>query len=157
MKISTRGRYALRLMIDLAAQPPEQNTTLRDISARQEISVKYLEQIVSPLCRAGLLKSVRGAQGGYRLSREPRDYTAGDILRAIEGSLAPVACLEDETNRCARCGVCSTLSFWEGLDGMIQKYVDSFTLEQLARSVCSDARNQSPSVNRAEQKQRDKE
>ena len=148
MKISTRGRYALRLMINLAAHPPEQNITLRDISARQEISVKYLEQIVSPLCRAGLLKSVRGAQGGYRLAREPRDYTAGDILRAIEGSLAPVACLEDETNRCARCGVCSTLSFWKGLNGMIQKYVDSFTLEQLARSACPDTCNQSPPVDR---------
>lgn len=136
MKISTKGRYALRLMIDLANQPPEQNTALRDISARQEISIKYLEQIVSPLCRAGLLKSTRGAQGGYRLSREPKDYTAGDILRAIEGNLAPVACLEDNTNNCSRCGVCSTLAFWEGLDEVIRRYVDGFTLEQLAGSSC---------------------
>ena len=142
MKISTRGRYALRLMIDLANQSPDQNVTLRDISARQQISVKYLEQIVSPLCRAGLLKSIRGAQGGYRLSKAPGEYTAGDILRAIEGNLAPVACLENETNLCSRCEICSTLPFWEGLDATIQKYVDSFTLEQLARPACPKAPRQ---------------
>lgn len=132
MKISTRGRYALRLMIDLAKQPPGQNVTLRDVSERQGISIKYLEQIVSPLCRAGLLKSIRGAQGGYRLARSPESYTAGDILRAIEGNLAPVACLEDKVNQCPRCDICTTLAFWEGLDTLIQNYVNNYTLQQLA-------------------------
>ncbi len=136
MKISTRGRYALRLMIDLASQPPDRNTTLRDVSQRQGISIKYLEQIVSPLCRSGMLKSIRGAQGGYRLARSPKEYTAGDVLRAIEGNLAPVACLEDDANQCTRCSVCPTLAFWEGLNETIQRYVDSFTLEQLAGTSC---------------------
>jgi len=141
MKVSTRGRYALRLMIDLAKQPPDQNITLRDVSERQGISVKYLEQIVSPLCRAGLLKSIRGAQGGYRLARNPENYTAGEILRTIEGNLAPVACLEDEINQCSRCNICPTVAFWEGLDALIQNYVNSITLQQLASTSCPSDRN----------------
>lgn len=136
MKFSTKGRYALRLMVDLAQQDPGVNIALRDISARQEISVKYLEQIVAPLSRAGLLKSIRGAQGGYRLARPAKNYTAGEILRVIEGSLAPIACLEDEINQCARCTQCPTIGFWEGLDRVIQEYVDGVTLEQLAAPHC---------------------
>ena len=100
VKISTRGRYALRLMLDLALHDTGEYISLRDISARQEISVKYLEQIVTVLGRAGLVRSVRGPQGGYRLSKAPADYTAGEILRTIEGSLAPVACLDDSPNAC---------------------------------------------------------
>lgn len=131
MKISTKGRYALRLMLDLAAHPKGENIALRDISDRQEISVKYLEQIVPLLSRAGFLRSVRGAQGGYRLSRPSEEYTVGDILRVTEGSLAPIACLESETNECSRQGICPTLRFWEGLYAAINEYVDSVTLADL--------------------------
>lgn len=132
MKISSRGRYALRLMVDIANRPADEWVNLRDVASRQEISVKYLEQIVTPLSRAGLLLSSRGPQGGYRLSRPAKGYTAGDILRAIEGSLAPVACLEGE-NRCGRRSFCPTLNFWEGLGRLVNEYVDSVTLEELAR------------------------
>lgn len=131
MKISTKGRYALRLMLDLAGQPPEENVALRDISARQEISIKYLEQIVPLLSRAGFLRSVRGAQGGYRLSRAPEEYTVGDILRVTEGSLAPIACLDRQPNECPRADICATISFWEGLHRVIEEYVDSTTLADL--------------------------
>lgn len=131
MKISTKGRYALRLMLDLAAQPEGENIALRDISDRQEISVKYLEQIVPLLSRAGFLRSVRGAQGGYRLSRPAEEYTVGDILRVTEGSLAPIACLESEPNDCPREGICPTLRFWEGLYTAINEYVDGVTLADL--------------------------
>lgn len=131
MKISTKGRYALRLMLDLAAQPSGEPIALKDISSRQEISVKYLEQIVPLLSRAGFLRSVRGAQGGYRLSKSPEEYTVGDILRVTEGSLAPIACLEDDTNNCPRREACPTLPFWEGLYQTINDYVDRVTLADL--------------------------
>ena len=144
MKFSTRGRYALRLMVDLAQQDPGDNITLRDISVRQGISVKYLEQIVTPLSRAGLLKSIRGAQGGYRLARPAESYTAGEILRAIEGSLAPVACLDDAVNQCPRCDSCATVAFWEGLSRVIGEYVDSVRLDQLAKSDCPGKTKNTP-------------
>ena len=102
MKISAKGRYALRFMADLALQDPTEFIALKDVSVRQGISVKYLEQIVSALSRAGFVRSIRGPQGGYRLARRPEEYTVGEILRAVEGSLAPVACREDEANRCPR-------------------------------------------------------
>ena len=108
MKISTKGRYALRLMLDLAVEE-EQIVKLRDVAERQEISVKYLEQIISVLQKAGYVKSLRGPGGGYTLSRRPEEYTVGMILRLIEGSLAPVACLEDEVKTCERSGSCATL------------------------------------------------
>lgn len=132
MKISTKGRYALRLMIDLAEHNDGTYIALKDISARQEISIKYLEQIISQLSKNGFLKSTRGPQGGYRLTKEPREYTAGSILRAIEGSLVPVACLMQEPNECDRYHDCKTISFWEGLHQVITDYVDSVTLEDLA-------------------------
>ena len=132
MKISTRGRYALRLMLDLALHDTGEYVSLRDISARQEISVKYLEQIVTALGRAGLVRSVRGPQGGYRLAKAPADYTAGDILRTIEGSLAPVACLDDAPNACPRAGECATLVLWERLFRAINETVDGMTLADLA-------------------------
>ena len=134
MKISTRGRYALRTMIDIAVNSgTDKNITIKEISERQDISIKYLEQIVGVLSKAHLLRSVRGAQGGYRLSRRPEDYTAGEILRLAEGGLAPIDCLEGGKNICPRRAVCPTLSFWEGLDKVISDYVDSVTLADLAQ------------------------
>ncbi|MGE4548385.1 MAG: Rrf2 family transcriptional regulator [Intestinibacillus sp.] len=131
MKISTRGRYALRLMLDLARQDPEQYVTIKSIAERQEISSKYLEQIIPALSRAGFVKSVRGAQGGYRLTRPPEEYTVGMILRLIEGSLAPVACMDDNPNQCPRCGECVTLDVWKQLDAAISGVIDHITLADL--------------------------
>lgn len=131
MKISTRGRYALRLMMDVAAHDGEGYVSLKDSAARQEISMKYLEQIAGLLCKAGLLRSGRGAQGGYCLSRRPEEYTVGEILRLTEGNLAPVACLEGRENRCERCDECATLDFWTGLYAVINQYIDKFTLADL--------------------------
>lgn len=131
MKISTKGRYALRLMIDLAQHNADEYIPLRDISKRQGISAKYLEQIVIQLSRSGFVKSTRGAQGGYRLTRLPSQYKVGDILRITEGSLAPVACLENEPIDCPRANDCITLPFWRGLFSIINEYVDNVTLEDL--------------------------
>ena len=132
MRISTKGRYALRLMLDLALYGNGTCISLRDISARQNVSVKYLEQIVVILARAGFVKSVRGPQGGYRLARPPKDYTAGEILRLIEGSLAPVPCLEDDTNSCPRSAECATVVLWSRLNQAISGVGDGMTLEDLA-------------------------
>ena len=112
MKISTRGRYALRMMLDLAQHTSEDHVALKDISQRQDISKKYLEQIVTILNTAGLLRTVRGAGGGYRLARSPEEYTVGEILRLTEGGLAPITCLEESPNSCARCYDCATLPMW---------------------------------------------
>lgn len=131
MKISTKGRYALRLMLDLALNNTGEYITVKSIAKRQELSEKYLEQIIPALSRAGYLKSIRGAQGGYRLSKDPKEYTVGMILRVIEGSLAPVACLEDNPNQCHRCGECATLEVWEALNDAINNVVDNITLEDL--------------------------
>lgn len=132
MKVSTKGRYALRLMVDLGIHGGQDKyISLKDISARQNISIKYLEQIVTPLHRAGLVRSIRGAQGGYRLSRDPERYSVGEILRAIEGSFAPIACLETEVNECERYHHCPTVGFWEGMYRVITEYVDGVTLQQL--------------------------
>lgn len=131
MMVSTKGRYALRVMLDLAQQPPGEYVALGGIADRQGISVKYLEAIVATLCRAGLLISQRGKNGGYRLSREPDAYTAGSILRLTEGSLAPVHCLACEQNDCGRAAHCLTLPMWMELDRRIQDYLESVTLEDL--------------------------
>ena len=144
MRISTKGRYALRLMLDLALYGNGTCISLRDISARQNVSVKYLEQIVVILARAGFVKSVRGPQGGYRLARPPKDYTAGGILRLIEGSLAPVPCLEDDTNSCPRSAECATVVLWSRLNQAISGVVDGMTLEDLAviqRSKVDEAKD----------------
>lgn len=138
MKFSTKSRYALRLMAELAHRPAGATVSLKEICERQQLSLKYLEQIVTPLARAGLVKSERGSQGGYRLTRSPADYTAGEILRAIEGSVAPIPCLGSETNDCPLSGQCFTLPFWTGLDEVINQYIDSVTLEQLARQLPPD-------------------
>lgn len=130
MKISTKGRYALRLMLDLALHNTGEYITIKSISARQEISDKYLEQIITQLSKAGYVKSTRGAQGGYRLAKAPEEYTVGSILRLIEGSLSPVACLDDDS-LCSRNTQCATLDVWIQLNEAINNVVDNITLADL--------------------------
>ena len=137
MKISSKGRYALRMMIDLAEHHTGEWITIKEISERQEISIKYLEQIVTNLTRSGLLRSGRGSQGGYMLNKPPEQYSVGEILRAIEGKLAPVACLNDDINLCERKEICKTLAFWQGLYEVINHYVDSVTLKDLSDETVS--------------------
>lgn len=131
MKISTKGRYALRLMTDVAAHDGAGYVSLKDVAERQGISLKYLEQIAGILAKAGLLRSGRGAQGGYRLVKAPEAYSVGSILRLTEGNLAPVACLSGEENCCERCGECPTLDFWTGLYAAVNAYIDRYTLADL--------------------------
>lgn len=131
MKISTKGRYALRLMLDIAMNDEAGPVRIKDVAARQEISDKYLEQIVSVLNKAGYVRSIRGPQGGYRLVRKPEEYTVGMILRLTEGSLAPVNCLEYEENDCPRQQQCATLKLWEMLDEAIKGVVDHVSLADL--------------------------
>ena len=138
MKISTRGRYALRFMIDLAQHNNGSFTALKDVSDRQGISVKYLEQIAALLSKFGLLQSVRGPQGGYRLSKPADKYTVGEILRTTEGNLAPVACLEQTPNQCERQAVCPTIGMWQGLADVINNYLDSVSLQDLVQKVTSN-------------------
>lgn len=127
MKISTKGRYALRVMLDLAQNGGDGPVPLRDIAERSSISLKYLEQIISSLNRAGMLVSTRGSGGGYALARKPEDYRVGDILRAAEGSISPTSCTE-ENAQCDKKAECVTYKFWLGLDRAICDYVDSVTL-----------------------------
>ncbi len=131
MKISTKGRYALRLMLDLAIHDTGEPVRIKDIAARQEISDKYLEQIISSLNKAGYVKSIRGPQGGYRLTKKPEQYTVGMILRLTEGSLAPVACLDDEVNSCTRQDTCATLRLWKMVNDSVSSVVDKVTLADL--------------------------
>ena len=131
MKISSKGRYALRLMLDIAQHDNGTPIRIKDISLRQEISDKYLEQIISILNKAGYVRSIRGPQGGYKLARDPESYTVGMILRLTEGSLAPVACLDDEVNTCDRQETCATLKLWQMLDEAIKGVVDRVTLADL--------------------------
>lgn len=130
MKISTKGRYALRLMLDLSINNTGEYITIKSISQRQEISDKYLEQIITQLSKAGFVKSTRGAQGGYRLAKGPEEYTVGSILRLIEGSLSPVACLDDDDN-CNRSPQCATQEVWIQLYDAINNVVDNITLADL--------------------------
>lgn len=132
MKISTKGRYALRMMADLAANSGGGAVALKDIAERQEISKKYLEQIVPMLNRASLLRTIRGYRGGYMLSKPPEQYTVGEILRVTEGDLAPVACLQCGGNTCARRDGCAALYVWEGLNDLINDYLDKITLKDVA-------------------------
>ena len=131
MMVSTRGRYALRLMLDLAEHQENGYVALKDVAQRQEISKKYLEQIIPALNRLDLLRTTRGYQGGYRLARRPDEYTLGDVLRATEGSLAPVTCLETDDNPCARQADCAALPVWQGLDRVISEYLDGITLQDI--------------------------
>ena len=132
MKISTKGRYALRLMLDLAQHYEEQEyVSIKKVAQRQDISEKYLEQIVAHLSRASYVKSVRGAQGGYRLTMEPKEYTVGMILRLIEGNLSSVSCLEDNPNKCRRCNNCVTLEVWRQINDAVNSVIDNITLQDL--------------------------
>lgn len=139
MKISTKGRYAVRMMIDIAENAGEGSVSLKEISKRQDISIKYLEQIVGSLTRAGMLKSIRGAGGGYMLARSPQKYTIGDILRVTEGDLSPVACLSTDENTCPRAEGCKSLAFWKGLYKAINDYLDSTTLADLANEKWNES------------------
>ena len=135
MKISTKGRYALRLMLDLAMCGEGKYTALKDIAERQQISLKYLEQIISALTKSGYVKSVRGTGGGYMLAKAPEEYTVGMILRLTEGSLAPVACLDIAPNTCPRAESCVTLGVWEKLYDAINGVVDNITLADLVKEA----------------------
>ena len=135
MLISTKGRYALRVLIDMAEHGATDYIPLKEIAQRQEISEKYLESIVKELVKAKIVTGVRGKGGGYRLCLDPEQINIGDILRLMEGSLAPVACLEDGALPCPRAAECRTLEFWRGLDEVIQKYAGSFCLADLMRAA----------------------
>jgi len=131
MLVSTRGRYALRVMIDLAEHDGGY-ITLRDIAARQEISEKYLESIISILVKASFVEGMRGKGGGYRLTREPERYTVGSVLKLTEGTLAPVACLDDKSKDCSHSVECKTLPMWEKLNTLIDDYLEGITIADLA-------------------------
>lgn len=133
MKISTKGRYALRMMLDLAQHSDGAFVSLRDIADRQGISKKYLEQIVPLLNKSDLLRTNRGFQGGYMLAKNPDQYTVGEILRVTEGNLAPIACLDtpDNLNLCGRCEDCMTIDMWQGLYDVITEYLDGITLQDI--------------------------
>ena len=131
MMVSTKGRYARRIMLDLAQQEPESFVSLTSVSSRQGVSVKYMEAIVAILNRAGFVESQRGKDGGYRLRRRPAEYTIGSILKLTEGSLAPVACLDCEENGCDRADSCLTLPMWQHLDAIIDGYLEKVTLQDL--------------------------
>ena len=131
MKISTKGRYALRMLLDLAEHKDDGYIALKDIAARQNISKKYLEQIIPVLNKSDVLSSNRGYQGGYKLAKSPDQYTVGDILRLTEGSLAPVACLDHDPIECERAAECITLPVWRGLYNAITGYLDGITLQDI--------------------------
>ena len=131
MKISTKGRYALRMLCDLALHYEDGFISLKDIAERQSISKKQLEQIVPLMNKSGLLITNRGNKGGYMLANKPDEITVGDVLRATEGSLAPVACLEPPVNECPRSAECSTLYVWEGLYKHVTDYLDSITIQDI--------------------------
>ena len=131
MLISTKGRYALRVMIDLAEHRSEEFISLREIAERQEISEKYLESIIRMLVKAQVVESLRGKGGGYRLKKAPEDYTADSILSLTEESLAPVSCLEENADACPRAARCKTLSLWQGLDQAIHTYLKGVTIADL--------------------------
>lgn len=131
MMVSTKGRYALRIMLDLAQQEPETYISLTSVSGRQGVSVKYMEAIVAILNRAGLVESQRGKDGGYRLRRKPSEYSIGSILKLTEGSLAPVSCLDCEQSGCDRADSCLTLPMWQRLDEIIDGYLEKITLQDL--------------------------
>ena len=134
MLISTKGRYALRVMIDLAEHQAEGFIPLKVIAQRQDISEKYLESIIKQMVKAKLVSGLRGKGGGYRLTKAPEQYTVGSILRITEDSMAPVACLEPGSEACPRATECRTLSLWRGLDKVINDYLDDFTLADLMHS-----------------------
>jgi Rrf2 family protein len=134
MLISTKGRYALRVLIDMAEHQSEEYVPLKEIAQRQEISEKYLESIIKSLVKNGVLTGLRGKGGGYRLSKSPDQFTVGSILRLTEGTLSPVSCLEADAPPCAKAGSCRTLTLWQGLDKVIYDYLEGYTIADLAQS-----------------------
>lgn len=134
MKISTRGRYAIRVMLDLAEHNTGEYIPLIDVAKRQEISEKYLEAIVAALVKNELLVALRGKGGGYKLTKKPEEYTVASILKVTEGSFAPVACLEHSPNQCERVMQCKTLKMWEGLQKLITDYFENITIQDLLDS-----------------------
>ena len=131
MRISTKGRYALRMLLDLAEHRENGYIALKELAERQEISKKYLEQIIPMLTKGSVLRASRGTQGGYMLARSPETITVGDVLRLTEGSLSPVACADENPIECTRCADCPTLPVWQGLARVIGEYLDSITLQDL--------------------------
>ena len=138
MRISTRGRYALRMLLDLAENQGDGYVALKDVARRQEVSKKYLEQIIPILNRSGLLKTSRGFQGGYRLALSPEKLRVGDVLRATEGDLAPVACLQEGARPCPRAAECRTLPMWRDYYRLTREYFDGITLADLAKTPLAD-------------------
>lgn len=138
MLISTRGRYALRVMIDLAEHQSEGFLSLKEVAQRQEISEKYMESIIRMLVKARILESLRGKGGGYRLKKSPDQYTVSSILSLTEESLAPVACLEEGAEVCPRMGRCRTLLLWKGLDKVIRDYLENVTIADLMKTSGED-------------------
>lgn len=141
MTISTKGRYALRIMMDLAGHMGE-TVKLKDVAARQELSEKYMEQIIAVLNKAGYVRSTRGAQGGYQLVKEPESYSVGMILRLTEGSLAPVECLAENALPCDRSGKCATVEIYRRIYDAVNQVIDNTTLQDLldieAKKVAND-------------------
>ena len=131
MLISSKGRYALRVMLDLAENSKGQYIPLKDITVRQNISQKYLESIMVMLSKKGFVEAMHGKGGGYRLSKKPADYKIGDILRLTEGTLSPVMCLEENAKPCDRMATCQTLPLWTGLNKVISEYLDNISLEDI--------------------------
>lgn len=138
MIISTRGRYALRILIDLAERQKDGYVTLKEIAERQVLSEKYLESIVKELVRAKLVEGLRGKGGGYRLNRPAEEINVRDVLHLMEGTLVPVACLEEGSKPCSYRDVCRTLPLWEGLDRVVSEYLGSFTVQDLAREYSGE-------------------
>ncbi len=129
--ISTKGRYALRILTDLAEHSAQSYVPLKEVAQRQEISEKYLESIVKELVKGGILEGLRGKGGGYRLSRSPDSISVLDVLERMEGTLAPVACLEADSKACPRMATCRTIGMWEGLNRVVQDYLSGFTIQSL--------------------------
>lgn len=134
MRISTKGRYALRLMLDLAVNGSEHYISIKNIATRQKISDKYLEQIINQLCKAGFVISARGANGGYRLSKKPEEYTVGAILTVMEGTLSPVPCLDNQSDPCSYSNACVTLEVWQRIHQAVQNVVNNITLADLVQN-----------------------
>lgn len=137
MLISSKGRYALRVMLDLAENSKGQFIPLKDITERQNISKKYLESIMVILSKAGFVEAMHGKGGGYKLSKDSKEYKVGDILRLTEGTLAPVMCLEENAKPCEKAGICKTLPLWTGLNNVISEYLDNISLEDILRGSLS--------------------
>ena len=133
MLISTRGRYALRVLVEMAEHSSDERIPLKEISEKQGISQKYMESIMTLLSKNGFVDAVHGKGGGYMLNRKPEEYRIGDILRLTEGTLAPVACLEKNAEQCPKQNVCRTVGMWRKLDELIESYLDSVTIADLMK------------------------